>query len=202
MHAGFEPVTSIRFISPSCVLGNAADVGPSTYARSISSAGGSSTWNSGTVLVSFASGESIPPHVTKTRARASPSCALGTTNSRRCPRAMDVKPWRLKTLRISGSASNRRPNTNQSSESTTSSSRWSRSGPSSGAGTTTAPPSGSRAHTLVNDVDAFAYVSSCVYVSPASSPEVTCRGSTRATKAPCSGTGRPEMLRSSDGSAA
>mmetsp|Transcript_8647 Transcript_8647/g.39344 ORF Transcript_8647/g.39344 Transcript_8647/m.39344 type:complete len:236 (-) Transcript_8647:2785-3492(-) len=89
-----------------------------------------------------------PPHVTKTRARASPSSTLGTTNIRRCPRAMDAKPWRLKTLRISASASNRRPNTNQSSESTTSSSRWSRSGPSSGAGTTTAPPSGSRAHTL------------------------------------------------------
>ena len=197
-------MTSIRFISPSCVLGNAADVGPSTYARSISSAGGSSTWNSGIVRVIFARGESSsPPHVTKTRARASPSSTLGTTNIRRCPRAMDAKPWRLKTLRISGSASNRRPNTNQSSESTTSSSRWSRSGPSSGAGTTTAPPSGSRAHTLVNDVDAFASSSSsCVYVSPASSPEVTCRGSTRATKAPCSGTGRPAMLGSSDGSAA
>mmetsp|Transcript_503 Transcript_503/g.1877 ORF Transcript_503/g.1877 Transcript_503/m.1877 type:complete len:211 (-) Transcript_503:38-670(-) len=159
----------------------------------MSSAGGSSAWNGPFVeRTILASGECSPPAVTMTRAAPIPSSSKGTTKIRRWRRATEVNPWRLKLRRISSSASKRRPRTNQSSESATRSSTWSRNVPTRGAGTTTAPPSGSRRHTLVNPPP---------FQSWGSPPDVSRRDSTLATNAPCSGVVLPPTLGSSDGSA-
>ena len=135
-----------RSASRSRVLGDGAAVGPSTNARSRSSAGGSAWSNTSRFRITGSS--ACRPTVTSTRAPTSESS--GTTKHRRCPRPRDANPCKLNALLTSASTSNRRPSTNQSSFSRINDVSCARSAPGAtqGAGTTVACPA-SRRHTRV-----------------------------------------------------